>query len=103
MRKLLLLSILLCGASLLQAQNFYEDHFQEKTLRVDYIFSGTDKTCDIALSELKTLDGWAGRRVNMTQVPLRGNGQLLMTDAASGDTLYRMSFCTLFQLSLIHI
>ena len=97
MRKLLLLSVLLCGATLLQAQDFYKDHFQEKTLRVDYIFSGTDKTCDIALSELKTLDGWAGRRVNMTEVPLRGNGQLLMTDAASGDTLYRMSFCTLFQ------
>ena len=97
MRKLLLLSILLCSATILSAQSFYQNHFQEKTLRVDYIFSGTDKTCDIALSELKTLDGWAGRRVNMTQVPLRGNGQLLMTDAASGDTLYRMSFCTLFQ------
>ena len=97
MRKLLLLPILLCSATILSAQSFYEDHFQEKTLRVDYIFSGTDKTCDIALSELKTLDGWAGRRVNMTQVPLRGNGQLTMTDAASGDTLYRMSFCTLFQ------
>ncbi len=97
MRKLLLLSILLCSSALLSAQTFYEDHFQENTLRVDYIFSGTDKTCDIALGELKRLDGWAGRRVNMTEVPLRGNGQLLMTDAASGDTLYRMSFCTLFQ------
>ena len=97
MRKLLLLSTLLCCSTLLSAQNFYEDHFQENTLRVDYIFSGTDKTCDIALGELKRLDGWAGRRVNMTEVPLRGNGQLLMTDAASGDTLYRMSFCTLFQ------
>jgi hypothetical protein len=97
MRKLLFLSILLCSSALLSAQTFYEDHFQENTLRVDYIFSGTDKTCDIALGELKRLDGWAGRRVNMTEVPLRGNGQLLMTDAASGDTLYRMSFCTLFQ------
>ena len=97
MRKILLISILLCSSALLSAQTFYEDHFQENTLRVDYIFSGTDKTCDIALGELKRLDGWAGRRVNMTEVPLRGNGQLLMTDAASGDTLYRMSFCTLFQ------
>ena len=97
MKKVILLSVLLCTATLLQAQNFFEDHFQDKTLRVDYIFSGTDKSCDIALSELKRLDGWAGRRVNMTELPLRGNGQLLMTDAQSGDTLYRMSFCTLFQ------
>ncbi len=97
MKKVILLSVLLCAATLLQAQNFFEDHFQDKTLRVDYIFSGTDKSCDIALGELKRLDGWAGRRVNMTTLPLRGNGQLLMTDAQSGDTLYRMSFCTLFQ------
>ncbi len=97
MKKVILLSVLLCTATLLQAQNFFEDHFQDKTLRVDYIFSGTDKSCDIALGELKRLDGWAGRRVNMTELPLRGNGQLLMTDAQSGDTLYRMSFCTLFQ------
>ena len=33
----------------------------------------------------------------MKEVPLRGNGQLTMTDKATGDTLYRMSFCTLFQ------
>lgn len=79
------------------AQTFDSGHFQEKTLRLDYIFSGTDKTCDIALSELLSMDGWAGRRINMTDVPLRGNGQLTMTDRESGDTLYRMSFCTLFQ------
>lgn len=97
MKKAVLLSVLLCAASLLQAQDFFEDHFQDLTLRVDYIFSGTDRSCDIALSELKRLDGWAGRRVNMTELPLRGNGQLMMTDAQSGDTLYRMSFCTLFQ------
>lgn len=97
MKKVILLSVLLCTATLLQAQDFFGNHFQDKTLRVDYIFSGTDKSCDIALGELKRLDGWAGRRVNMTELPLRGNGQLLMTDAQSGDTLYRMSFCTLFQ------
>lgn len=97
MKKAVLLSVLLCAAPLLQAQDFFGDHFQDLTLRVDYIFSGTDRSCDIALSELKRLDGWAGRRVNMTELPLRGNGQMMMTDAQSGDTLYRMSFCTLFQ------
>ena len=70
---------------------------QEATLRVDYIFSGTDKECRIALDELNRLEGWAGRRVRMQDVPLRGNGQVCMTAAADGDTLYRMSFSTLFQ------
>ena len=70
---------------------------QERTLRVDYIFSGTDKCAEIALDELSSFDGWAGRRVNLGKVPVRGNGQICMTDAQSGDTLYRMPFSTLFQ------
>ena len=70
---------------------------QTQTLRVDYIFSGTDKIAEIALDELSCFDGWAGRRVNLDKVPVRGNGQLCMTDAQSGDTLYRMPFSTLFQ------
>ena len=70
---------------------------QSRTLRVDYIFSGTDKASDISLDEMSCFDGWAGRRVNLKEVPVRGNGQVLMTDAQTGDTLYRQSFSTLFQ------
>lgn len=68
-----------------------------ETLRIDYIFSGTDKTAEISVDELCRLKGWAGRRTHMKEVPLRGNGQICMTDAESGDTLYRNSFSTLFQ------
>lgn len=70
---------------------------QDKTLRVDYIFSGTDKSVEISLDEMSSFDGWAGRRVNLTEVPVRGNGQICMTDLQTGDTLYRQSFSTLFQ------
>lgn len=79
------------------ANPFDEGRLQDKTLRIDYMFTGSDKDCDIAVAELLSLDGWHGRRTNMKEVPLRGNGQLTMTDKATGDTLYRMSFCTLFQ------
>ena len=72
-------------------------HAQEKTLRVDYIFSGTDKSVEISLDEMSCFDGWAGRRVNMDKAPLRGNGQISMTDAATGKVLYCQSFSTLFQ------
>lgn len=68
-----------------------------RTLRCDYVFSGTDKTQDIQLAELRSLDGWAGRRVNMDQVPVRGNGQIELKDPATGKVLYAMSFSTLFQ------
>ena len=70
---------------------------QEQTLRVDYMFSGTDKSVEISLDEMSRFDGWAGRRTNQKEVPVRGNGQICMTDAQTGDTLYRMSFSTLFQ------
>ena len=70
---------------------------QDQTLRVDYMFSGTDKSVEISLDELSRFDGWAGRRTNLTEVPVRGNGQICMTDVQTGDTLYRMSFSTLFQ------
>lgn len=71
--------------------------FTGRTLRVDYIFAGTDKTTEISVDELRSLDGWAGRNVNMTEVPLMGNGQIAMRDAATGEVLYRNAFSTLFQ------
>ena len=74
----------------------------DRTLRVDYIFSGTDKTQEIALSELRSIDGWAGRRVNMDKFPLKGNGQIEMSirSTEGGDfdkVVYANSFSTLFQ------
>ena len=70
---------------------------QDKTLRVDYIFSGTDKTQEISLDEMSSFDGWAGRRVNLDKVPVAGNGQICMKNASTGEILYRQSFSTLFQ------
>ena len=83
-----LLSLFLCNIS---------SYSQSQTLRVDYIFSGTDKASEISLDEMSRFEGWAGRRVNLKEVPVRGNGQIMMTDLQSGDTLYRQSFSTLFQ------
>ena len=70
---------------------------QDKTLRIDYIFSGTDKTQEISLDEMSAFEGWAGRRVNLDKVPVAGNGQICMRNAATGEILYRQSFSTLFQ------
>lgn len=81
----------------ISANSFSDGRLLDKTLRIDYIFTGSDKDCDIAVAELLSALGWYGRRTNLKEVPLRGNGQLTMTDKATGDTLYRMSFCTLFQ------
>ena len=70
---------------------------QTQTLRVDYIFSGTDKSQEISLDELSCFDGWAGRRVNLDKAPLRGNGQIRMYEKETGNVLYTQSFSTLFK------
>lgn len=70
---------------------------QDRTLRVNYTFSGNSKETRIYLDDLNVIDGWAGRRVNLKDLYLEGNGQIMMTDAATGDTLYRNAFSTLFQ------
>ena len=70
---------------------------QDKTLRVDYIFSGTDRSVDISLDEMSCFDGWAGRRTNLDSVAVRGNGQICMKDVQTGEILYRQSFSSLFQ------
>lgn len=72
-------------------------HAQNQTLRVNYTFSGNSKESHIYLDDLNVIDGWHGRRVNLKDLYLEGNGQITMTDAATGDTLFRNSFSTLFQ------
>ena len=89
---LFLLSCLACA----MAQDF-DTWFQDKTLRLDYSFSGDSRSQHISLDEMKCSAGWYGRRVNLDSLLLRGDGQLCMTDSETGRVIYRHSFSTLFQ------
>ncbi len=80
----------------LHAQKF-ADHFCDSTLRLDYIFAGDTSAQHIFVDELSMTPRWYGRRERLSQLPLKGNGQLTVTDTETGDTLYRHSFSTLFQ------
>ena len=75
----------------------FDEVFADSTLRIDYAFSGTNKTQHIALTALSKTAGWYGRRHQLDHLLLKGNGQLIMVDSASGDTVYCHSFSTLFQ------
>lgn len=95
MRKWIFLG-LIGGLTTLQAQNF-EVNFENKTIRLDYYFSGNAKQQLISFDRFCRSDGWAGRRVNLNRLPVEGNGQIYVTDKVSGDTLYATSFSSLFQ------
>lgn len=68
-----------------------------RTLRIDYLLSGDADEQQIAVGELSSFAGWAGRRIHMDSVLLQGDADVTMTDARTERVLYRQSFSTLFQ------
>lgn len=94
---LLLAAACVCAAGLHAERVEFERCFADSTLRIDYIFSGTNSTQHIALDKLSKTAGWYGRRIHLNQLPLEGNGQLFVLDAQTSDTLYAHSFSSLFQ------
>ncbi|KAA6325360.1 hypothetical protein EZS27_025419 [termite gut metagenome] len=84
----------------INAQNFSE-YFTNKTLRIDYIFTGNTSQQAIYLEELSQLPSWAGRRTRLSELPLEGNGQITMKDLATKQCIYRTSFSSLFQEWLV--
>ena len=100
MKKIFLTLICAVAASAVSAQNFSE-WFADRTLRIDYVFAGNAENQIVALDELATMDGWAGRRVNLDQVPVQGNGEVKIIDPKSGKSIYRTTFSSLFQEWLV--
>lgn len=96
MKKHILFLLCLIAVASTRAQVF-ADHFADKTLRVDYIFNGNASGQAICLDGLSALPTWAGRKHHLSELPLQGNGQIIMRNAASGKTIYTTSFSSLFQ------
>lgn len=90
----LFLGLAVCSSGYCQS---FEEFFADKTLRADYLFTGNKKNQSVVLDELKSMEGWSGRRSNLDKLPLSGNGQLTMVDKATGIVIYRTSFSSLFQ------
>ena len=87
------LLVALCMSS--HAQEF-KAFFEEKSLRIDYLFTGDATTQEISLDKLSSWEGWAGRKHRLGELPLKGNGQVEVSDEATGQVIYRTSFSSLF-------
>lgn len=97
MKKLLIALTFCCGIPFSMNGQDFNDYFVDKTLRVDYIFTGDAEHQHIYLDELCALPQWAGRRHRLSELPLGGNGDVEMTDKETGKVIYRTSFSSLFQ------
>lgn len=75
----------------------YDTYFIDKTLRLDYIFSGDSHNQAVAVRGLSQLSQWAGRKNNLPEVLRAGNGQIIMSDFSTGKCIYKESFSSLFQ------
>ena len=78
------------------AQKF-DEYFVDRTLRLDYIFAGSNRDQQIYLEQMASTPQWAGRKGRLTEMPLKGNGQITVCDHATGTTLFVHTFSTLFQ------
>ncbi|MDE6549602.1 MAG: IgA Peptidase M64 [Muribaculaceae bacterium] len=90
-------ALLVACASLGSHAADFDENFCDSTLRVDYIFGGGPDGVKIMLDSQSKQKGWAGRRHRLKDVPVAGNGTIMVTDPQTGDTLYRNSFSSLFQ------
>ena len=88
--------MLVVNSTTTSAQQF-DNYFADRTLRIDYIFAGNYNHQMIALDEYAEWEDWAGRRTNLDQVGVAGNGEITVRDAASDQIIYRNTFSSLFQ------
>ena len=88
--------VALVATSMAFAQDF-DAKFEDATLRLDYTFMGNATEQHIAIAELSSSPNWYGRRINLDNVPLMGNGDLTLYDYATNEVIYKTSFSSLFQ------
>lgn len=92
----ILLIMVFCSVNTVNAQHFNEN-FKDSTLRIDYVFSGNRHMQMVAVDKLNVMPVWYGKKTNLAELPVEGNGQITVRDYDSGDVIYRNSFSTLFQ------
>ena len=96
MRRILLLIFTFLAVSSGYSQQF-DAFFRDSTLRIDYIFAGNAKAQSIYVDKLNMMPRWYGKHRRLAEVPVEGNGQIIVRRHRSEEIIYKNSFSTLFQ------
>lgn len=96
MKQMSILLVCLWATICVSAQSFTSS-FVNKTLRIDYLFTGNANHQAIYLDELSQLPSWAGRQQRLSELPLQGNGQIIVCELETKECIYKTSFSSLFQ------
>ncbi|MCI6161596.1 MAG: M64 family metallopeptidase [Prevotellaceae bacterium] len=94
-------TVMVLSATIIMVANAFSQEFDrfftDKTLRIDYAFSGDAVRQDIFVDKLNVVPRWYGKKKRLAEVPVEGNGQIVVKDHKSQQVIYRNSFSTLFQ------
>ena len=75
----------------------FEQYFENKTLRFDYIHAGNSDTAIVFQKKLKQEPYWGGSHTNLIDTFYYGHYRLLVFDKASNKLIYSRGYATLFQ------
>lgn len=93
----LIATALLCIAQWSAAAVDFHDYFENRTLRLEYMFAGDSARQQIFVSGYAASKEWAGRRVNLDTLLLKGTADLTMRSLKDGKVIFRTSFSSHFQ------
>jgi len=75
----------------------FNDFFEDKTFRFDFILGGNSETIHVYPQQMLEEAIWAGSKVNLTDVPDYGTYRFRVFDSVSGKLIFSKGFATLFQ------
>ena len=94
MKKLILLSLI---ALTIGAQAQFKDHFKNKTLRIDYIHSGSAEAEYYVFDTLFSEKYWGGSHTNLIDKFDYGNYKFEVYDAETNEMIYSRGYSSLFR------
>jgi hypothetical protein len=93
MKKILLILLL---SSALTANAQFKNYFLEKTLRIDYIHSGNNKSESFKMDQLIEKKNWAGSNINLIDTFNYGKYMVEVYDNSSLKMIYSRGYSSLF-------
>ena len=89
------IAFLLFSISIFPQINF-DDHFENKTLRLDYYHTGDSVNDSYSFDELIEEPYWGGSKVNLIDKFDYGKYKFVVKDERSGEEIYTRTYSTLF-------
>lgn len=74
----------------------FDNYFESKTLRLDYIHSGNDSTEFYAIDELREESLWGGSKTNLIDTFNYGNYKFVAYDKSSGKVIFTKFYSSMF-------